>query len=128
MKANHSTLKIKRGDALSLVKEKLDLISPPDRLPDPDKLIYFYHLSELGFWVFFDESEVVYSIRFEYPYTYAIDGIYIGDTKERVSEVLGNPERYLPVPDGKNHWVYYHPQMIRIDFNSETNRVERVFR
>src|SRR4030095_7387065 len=100
----------------------------PERLADSDKVIFHYHLPELGFWVFFNESGVVYSIRFDNPYPYPVGGIRIGDTKNHVLDVLGKPQRYLPIPDSQNRWIYDKEPRIRVDFNGQSERVEKIFR
>jgi hypothetical protein len=127
VEAEHHTLEINIGDSIDSVKKILGL-GEPQRLPDPDKVIYHYHLPELGFWVFFNESSVVYSIRFEHPYPYAIARVHVGDTKEKVLQTVGKPHRYLPIPDGRNRWLYDKPPRIRIDFNNQSDLVEKVFK
>jgi hypothetical protein len=127
VKNDHKTLAINTGDSIDKAKQVLGL-GDPQRLPDPDRLIYHYHLPELGFWVFFNESGIVYSIRYEFPYPYAIGGIHVGDSKDKVLEVLGTPQRYLPVPDSKNRWIYERPFKIRVDFNNESELADKIFR
>jgi hypothetical protein len=128
MKAEHETLEINKGDTINAVKQKLGLVEEPERLREGDKLTFHYHLAELGFWVFFNESGIAYSIRFDHPFPYLIKGIRIGDTKDHVLAVLGKPQRYLPIPDSKNRWIYDKEPRIRVDFNSNSERVEKIFR
>jgi len=128
MSLKHPTLAIRRGDSLKSVQNRLGLTIPPEPLAEDDGSGYFYHLANLGFWVFFNEDYKVYSIRFDDPYPYAIEGIQIGDTKEEVIIKKGKPNRYFPVPDDKSRWIYDVPQFLRVDFDSETNRVEKIFR
>lgn len=128
MKAEHRTLEINKGDTVNAVKQKLGLVEEPERLPEVDKLIFHYHLAELGFWVFFNESGVAYSIRFDNPFPYHVNGIRIGDTKDQVLDALGEPQRYLPIPDSQNRWIYDKEVRIRVDFNGSTERVEKIFR
>lgn len=128
MNSENSIESIVIGDSMMAAQEKLGLGKLPGRLPDPDKLIYFYHLPDIGFWVFFNENGSAYSIRFEYPYPNSIEGVKIGDTKKKVSDVLGKPKRYLPLGDGKSHWVYEKPHRVRVDFNVDTRLVEKIFR
>jgi hypothetical protein len=127
VETEHHTLEINKGDNLDSVKKLLGL-GDPQLLPDPDKVIYHYHLPELGFWVFFNESNVVYSIRYEHPYPYAIGGVHVGDTKDKVLQILGKPQRYLPIPDGRNRWIYDKPPKIRLDFNNQSELVEKIFK
>jgi hypothetical protein len=117
---------IKKGETIETVKQKLGLGSPT-RLPDPDRLIYHYHLPELGFWVFFNESGIVYSIRFEAPFPDSIEGVLIGDSKDQVIGAIGKPQRLLPMPDSRNRWLY-DKLKIRVDFNDKSELVEKVFR
>jgi hypothetical protein len=110
------------------VKNRLGLNISPESLDADDGSGYFYHLTDLGFWVFFKGDYKVYSIRFDFPYPYAIEGVRIGDTKEEVIITKGKPDRYFSVPDGKSRWIYDVPHFLRVDFDSETNRVENIFR
>jgi len=128
MNFEQATLSIRRGDSIKVVQEKLAISASPDRLPEVEEVVYFYHLEFLGFWVFFKESGLAYSIRFENPYPYTIEGVSIGKTKEEVLAIRGSVFRNMPIPDGKTRWIYDQPQFLRIDFNKETGRVEKVFR
>ena len=119
MSLKHPTLLICKGDSLDLVQNRIGLSIPPELLDEDDGYRYFYHLTDLGFWVFFNEDYKVYSIRFDYPYSYAIEGVQIGDTKEEVITTKGKPTRYFPVPDGKSRWIYDIPHFMRIDFDSD---------
>lgn len=127
MNCEHATLSIQRGDSLTTVQRALALTVLPTPIPECDGEGYFYHLPELGFWVFFDKAYHVYSIRFNSPYAYAIEGIKIGDTKEDVVNMRGKPDRHFPVPVIQA-WIYDKPTFLRIDFNRETNRVEKILR
>ncbi len=128
MSSDHPTLTISRGDSLDSVQRSLQLTAPPDQIPDPEFVGSFYHLDELGFWVFFNQDSCVYSIRFESPFRYDIEGIRIGDAREEVIRTRGKPHRKLPIPDAKERWVYDRPRFLRIDFDPETDRVETIFR
>ena len=125
---DHPTLSVKRGDTIAEVQEKLWLKSFPHPIVETDKHAFYYHLPDLGFWVFFNEESKVYSIRYEAPYPFSIEGIKIGDHKEKVLEVRGKPNRHMPIPDGKTRWIYDRPRFIRMDFDPETNLIEKIFR
>lgn len=128
MNSEHPTLVVSRGDSLDSVRNILRLSSPPEALDESDGPGYFYHLPGLGFRVFFDGAKQVYSIRFDHPYPYAVEGVRIGDTEEDVINARGKPDRHFPVPDGQARWIYDRPRFLRVDFNPETNRVETIFR
>ena len=128
MNSEHPTLTIRRNDTLDTVQKLLGLDVPPEGLPESDPPTYYYHLPELGFWVFFDEKGIVYSIRFDHPYPYVVGAVKIGDTQDDVLRARGNPSRHFPVPDGKARWIYDKPHFMRVDFEAKTNRVEKIFR
>lgn len=128
MSFEHPTLAICKGDSVDSVRDVLGLNVSPEPMSEPDTSGSFYHLAELGFWVFFNENNQVYSIRFDSSYPYAIEGIRIGDTKEKVINMIGKPHRRFPLPDRKDRWFYDKPRFLRVDFDTETNRVEKIFR
>ena len=128
MNSDHPTIKISRGDSIDAVRELLQLAEPPEPIPDPERAGSFYHLDELGFWVFFDKDSLVYSIRFESPYEHEVEGIRIGSTREEVMQIHGKAQRKLPIPDSTERWIYDRPRFLRIDFNPQTNLVEKIFR
>lgn len=128
MNLEHPTLAIRRGDSLDSVRNLLGLTSMPEAMIEPDGPGSFYHLEELGFWVFLNEEQQVYSLRFDDLYPYTIDGVRVGSTMEDVRNARGNPDRRFPVPDGKTRWIYDKPRFLRVDFSAEENRVEKIFR
>jgi len=128
MSREHPTLRIRRGDSLQSVQKILGLTVSPEIESDDGEEMRFYHLADLGFWVFFDDSAQVYSIRIDPPYLYAVEGVRIGDTKDKVLSVRGKPHRYFPVQDGTDRWLYDRPSFFRVDFNPDTDCVENIFR
>jgi hypothetical protein len=127
MSLKHPTGTIRRGDSLESVQNTLGLSISPEPLEEEDGPGYFYHLTDLGFWVFFNEDYKVYSIRFDTPYQYAIQGVKIGDTKEQVMRTKGKPDRYFPFSDAQSQWIYDKPYFMRIDFDLDNNRVKNIF-
>lgn len=129
MNLNHPTLTVRNGDALDAVQTMLGLTDPPETLEaDDGGPGYFYHLEDLGFWVFFRLTREVYSIRFDHPYPYRVDGVHIGDSMESVLHARGKPDRHFPIVDDKPRWIYDKPRFLRVDFHRETKRVEHIFR
>lgn len=125
--AEHPCLEIKRGDQVAAVQKRLGLTTAPAALSPADGEGTFLHLDDLGFWVFFDTSGLVYSLRYDGAFPYPVEGIRIGDTRDHVRKVRGNPDRVHPVAD-KERWLYDRPHFFRVDFDPETRLVERMFR
>lgn len=128
MSFEHPTLTIRKGDSISVAQAGLALESLPEPISESDGKGCFYHLADLGFWVFFNEEGIVYSIRFDSFYPYPVEGIRIGDSKQQVLNVRGKPNRHFPVHDGKERWIYDTPRFLRVDFDPENGCVEKIFR
>jgi uncharacterized membrane protein len=86
---------IRFGDTVEVVQHSLDTsvqAQPGSGLP-PDRQqgnITQLHLESKGLWVFFTEGKV-YELRFDPPFSGAIGGIRLGDSANRIEELLGRP-------------------------------------
>lgn len=124
----HPSLDLQKGDTVEAVQHKLGLTHAPTPSPDTDPPANHYHLADVGVWVFFNEHNKVYSIRFDAPFAHAIEGVKIGDTKDAVVAARGQPDRQMQMPDRKARWIWDRPRFLRVDFDPKTNVVEKVFR
>lgn len=128
MEAKHPALTIERGDTLEVVQQKLGLTEPPTpQEPFAGMGAAYYHLPDIGFWVFFKADNRVYTMRFDAEFPHDVEGVRVGDTRDRVLEQRGKPDRLHPVGD-KERWIYDKPKFLRIDFDASTNTVEKIFR
>jgi hypothetical protein len=70
---------------------------------------------------------IVYSVCIKNPYQGNINGILIGDSKIKVLEILGRPDRLWPIADGRDRW-FYNKYRMRVDFErGNKNIVEMVY-
>jgi hypothetical protein len=125
--AEHPAVTIMRGDTVGSVQSKLKLSAAPTPMAPEDGKGSFYHLDDLGFWVFFDDNGHVYSLRYDANFPYAIEGIKMGDSRDAVQKARGKRDRLHSVQD-KERWIYDKPRFLRVDFDPTNSRVERIFR
>lgn len=59
-------------------------------------------LTDVGLWFFFDETSQIRTIRFDAPFAGAVAGIKIGDSRDKVTQLLGKPPN-----DTDNTVAYY---------------------
>jgi hypothetical protein len=93
---------LKKGDPLSKVKEFYRVGYDPEKSerPPPGGTSYTYHFSEYGVWIFLSSSQQVQTLRFDKPFAAKIDGVAVGDTKEMVITLKGEPLRkFQGLPD-----------------------------
>jgi hypothetical protein len=124
---SEAALSIEEGDTLASVQQRLGIQHPPaidDEVP-PEAT--FYHFPELGFWVFFRDGGLVYSIRFDAPFALPVNGVRIGDSRDQVRNVLGRPARLHPIDD-KERWISDQPRFLRVDFDPRTARVDEIYK
>ena len=88
------------GDSVAKVKEYFQIAEEPkpaDRVGAPE---YTYHFPAYGIYIFFDVAKRVKTLRFESPFSGAIDGISVGNSKERVLKLKGEPTKRMEgMPD-----------------------------
>ena len=81
----------------------------------------YYRFNEFGIWAFFEMSGKLKTIRIEAPFSGSIGGVYIGDSKERIFEVKGKPER-----DDANG-IFYRSPTGYINFKTMRGKVYQAF-
>ncbi len=80
------------GDPVSKVQGFYGITFEPTKDTTPSTE-YRYHFPEYGVWVFFNANRLVTTLRFERPFSGKIAGIGIGDSKEEVRRMRGEPLR-----------------------------------
>jgi len=61
---------------------------------------YSYHFPAYGIYIFFDSAKLVQTLRFDSPFVGKIEGISIGDSKEKILRLKGEPvKRFDGFPD-----------------------------
>ncbi|MBA5689807.1 hypothetical protein [Rugamonas apoptosis] len=93
---------IKKGDSILTVKEHYKINYEPQMYEKatPGGTYYNYHLTEYGIYIFLDASKNVLSLRFDAPFSGKIDGVSVGDTKENVVKLKGEPlKQFEGLPD-----------------------------
>lgn len=85
---------VSRGDSVARVKEVLQIAEDPKPLafPSPESK-YSYQLS--GVHIFFDSAMLVSTLQFNWPFAGMIDEISIGDSKETVLRLKGEPAKRI---------------------------------
>jgi hypothetical protein len=94
---------LKKGDPLSRVKEFYRVSNDPEKHPPaPGKTQYVYHFVECGVWVFFDNALLVQTLRFDRPFSGKIEGVSVGNTKEELVKLKGEPlKKFRGIPDAE---------------------------
>lgn len=90
------------GDSVVKVKEYFQITEEPASADKAFPLApnYTYHFSAYGIYIFFDSSKRVTRLRFEPPFAGTIDGVSVGDSKEKVLSLKGEPaKRFEGMPD-----------------------------
>lgn len=130
----HKSCGIKKGDDISKVKEYYDINYKPTQMmaASPVASYYNYHLPQYGVWVFFTKERRVKSLRFDSPYLGSINGIFIGDSEERLLEVMGAPQKKLNglsyKGSGSEGWSYNSGRLewVRYDVDAATSKVRHI--
>ena len=91
-----TTCPFSKGDSVKRVKEVCGIASEPQRLKTvtPGGTAYQYHFERYGLWVFFDESLLIKSLRYDTPFQGKVGGVGLGDTSDRVRSMKGSPALY----------------------------------
>jgi hypothetical protein len=119
------------GDTLDKVRE----IYKTDKQPEPYKTTIEEGKTELrlrtkGVWFFFDKDNKIYTIRLDAPFAGAINGVRIGDSREKMMDVLGQPIKTLkPLSDsGPFSYIYYLDDDTTANFTVDSDgKLETVF-
>jgi len=88
---------LKEGDSLEAAKRQFGIDANPTRQASvtPGGTTYQYSLPDLGVWIFFDSRLRVSSLRFNKPYAGKVAGVAIGDDKDHVRRLLGEPQSVM---------------------------------
>ncbi|BFM18382.1 hypothetical protein R50073_45650 [Maricurvus nonylphenolicus] len=143
---------IEIGAGLLEVKSKLRIYREPELVkPRPLGPSKAYYFSDKGVYMFFDDADKLKSVRFFDGYIGKLGHIKIGNTKERVIQIHGNPDKTMLgsiarshqkmidkmkegeimklSPDRTNALIYYTDSgFYRFDINPRTNKVESMFK
>lgn len=131
---------ISAGDSIAKVKEFFQISEDPKRLeqPTPGGTYYSYRFPAYGIYIFFDDAKLVKSLRFDPPFAGKIDGVSIGDTREQVLSLKGEPtKRFEGLPDKQaienggpaflrmEAWLYKISEQrgLRYHFGSQSKKV-----
>lgn len=88
------------GDSVAKVKEYFQTAEEPKQAERAGAPEYTYHFPAYGIYIFFDAAKRVKTLRFESPFSGTIDGIAVGDSKEKVLNLKGEPSRRVEgMPD-----------------------------
>jgi len=93
---------INAGDSLSKVKKFFQITEEPKQAERPilGGFRYSYHFPAYGIYIFFDSAKLVQTLRFDSPFVGKIEGISIGDSKEKILRLKGEPvKRFDGFPD-----------------------------
>jgi hypothetical protein len=91
-------LQVTFGDTYELVKT----IYKTTQAAVPYKKGTALRLSDVGLWFFFDEASQIRTIRFDAPFAGTVAGVKIGDTREKVIQLLGKPQ------DDNDKTIYFY--------------------
>jgi hypothetical protein len=88
----------REGDTVDTVRKQYGLSADPVKLPRaaPGGAALQYSLLERGIVVLFDAGGRVSSMRFSRPYAAKVGGVAIGDSKDSVRKLRGEPQTTTP--------------------------------
>ena len=128
---NIEGMPIHAGDTVEKVKQAYSIDKDPEPYTsETEENTTQLRLKTKGVWFFFDMDGKVYTIRFEAPFAGAINGVRIGDTTERMIDVLGPPVRTVkPLTEaGPHSYIYNLDDDTTADFTTGAmGKVETVF-
>ncbi|WP_405116443.1 hypothetical protein MHH28_15620 [Paenibacillus sp. FSL K6-1217] len=123
-------LKLKHGETFSDVESTLNVELVLTRYENDNVTYDYCHLSEIGVWLFFKiDSQRLYSIRFDEPFSLDIDGVKLGNSIKEVKNIKGKPSRRWPMPDSDIvRLIYDKPSFVRYDIDLQSGRVVHIFK
>jgi hypothetical protein len=88
---------IRTGDPVEAVKQHFRLDAEPFKYPKPTPggAAYHYQLADRGVWIFFDNALRVTNMRFNAPFAGKVGDVAVGDSKEAVRRVHGEPNSIM---------------------------------
>jgi hypothetical protein len=93
----------REGDTVEAVRKQYGLGADPAKMArtTPGGTASQYALVERGIWIFFDAGGRVASMRFNRPYAGKVGGVAVGDSKDTVRRLRGEPQNTMAqgVPD-----------------------------
>ncbi|NHZ38651.1 hypothetical protein [Massilia aquatica] len=118
---------IRKGMDLAKVQSTANITSSPISETIDSRTFSVIKFPADGVQIFFDKN-VVSSVRFERPFSEAVEGVRLGSSKDEVVNIMGKPDRLWPIDDGVERWLYDKPTFMRLDFDPLTNVVSTIFR
>jgi hypothetical protein len=84
----------REGDTVEAVRKQYGLSADPAKMArtTPGGTASQYALVERGIWIFFDAGGRVASMRFNRPFAGKVGGIAVGDSKDTVRRLRGEPQ------------------------------------
>jgi Protein of unknown function (DUF2845) len=137
---------LKNGDTLSKVKEFYHVnYDPQESGPRvPGGTYYAYHFPKYGVYVFFDNFLQVQTLRFDQPFSGKIGGVSVGDPKEQVVKLKGEPvsksrsldfevleraQKGQRISENNEEWTYKQNEreFVVYNFGSSSGKVQTIF-
>ena len=127
---------VRLGDSVDMVKQALGTDMNPELDEEtgilPATLLRprtsSIQLKTKGIRVFFNADKKAKTIRFDVPFKGRIAGIRIGETKEKLVEILGEPVKKIKFGTKENNYIYYPDDVTTLNFLfSAENTVETIF-
>ncbi len=113
------------GDTYEMVSAAYKTHEPPSPSPWNKETETWLYLKDQGIEFFFDSSNRITAIHFVAPWPGSIRGVKLGDTRERVKSLLGEPaasqERFGGIMLAL---VYRWPYTLTVEFHVKSNKVE----
>lgn len=131
-------LGFKIGDDVNAVKAALHTTIEPEpmernpALPamvaDPNKGKTVLHLRTKGIWVFFSAAGKADTIRLDAPFSDAVMGIKLGDSKSKITSTLGNPiKKPYPAFFTMEAYQYVLDDTAYVTFDTNDDGVQYIF-
>jgi hypothetical protein len=129
-----SACPFQKWDDFSKVKAYYGINSDPTPLLGPSSHPYYYHVRQYGVWIFFDKEKKVKMMRFDKPFSGAMNGISIGTSEKVLHDTLGEPQIRLQGLNLKGRrstgWSYkggHYKDWVRYDVDDISKTVRHIF-
>jgi hypothetical protein len=113
------------GDTYEMVSAAYKTLQRPTPSPWNKEQETWLYLKDLGIEFFFDSSQKIDAIHFVAPWSGSIRGVKLGDTRDRIKSLLGEPtsaeERFGGITLAL---VYRWPYTLKVEFHVESKKVE----
>jgi hypothetical protein len=123
---------IRPGDTVEKVREAYQTKLDPESYDDSTNVAgrTQLRLKTKGVWFFFGKDGKIYTVRLDAPFAGSVNGVKIGDTPERMRQVLGKPIKTMkPFSDATepDAFIYYLDDEMTANFHVEDGHIETVF-